>query len=124
VAGRASGQARPRGRHFLRSRGFADRIVRDAGIEAGTLVLDLGAGGGALTRALVDAGACVRAVELDPAALRQLETRFGGDGRVEVVEGDATVVPSRPSRSPSSRIFPSPQAPRSCAVCWATRAYR
>jgi 23S rRNA (adenine-N6)-dimethyltransferase len=56
-------------------------------------VLDLGAGGGALTRALVDAGARVRAVELDPAALRQLETRFGGDPRVEVVEGDATVVP-------------------------------
>jgi 23S rRNA (adenine-N6)-dimethyltransferase len=56
-------------------------------------VLDLGAGGGALTRALVDAGARVRAVELDPAALQQLETRFGGDPRVEVVEGDATLVP-------------------------------
>ena len=56
-------------------------------------MLDLGAGGGALTRALADAGARVRAVELDPAALRQLETRFGGDPRVEVVEGDATLVP-------------------------------
>ena len=56
-------------------------------------MLDLGAGGGALTRALADAGARVRAVELDPAALRQLETRFGRDPRVEVVEGDATLVP-------------------------------
>ena len=56
-------------------------------------MLDLGAGGGALTRALADAGARVRAIELDPAALRELETRFGGDPRVEVVEGDATVVP-------------------------------
>jgi 23S rRNA (adenine-N6)-dimethyltransferase len=56
-------------------------------------VLDLGAGGGALTRALADAGARVRAVELDPAALRQLEARFGGDPRVEVVEGDATALP-------------------------------
>jgi 23S rRNA (adenine-N6)-dimethyltransferase len=56
-------------------------------------VLDLGAGGGALTRALADAGAHVRAVELDPAALRQLRTRFGGDPRVEVVGADATVVP-------------------------------
>ena len=56
-------------------------------------MLDLGAGGGALTRALADAGVRVRAVELDPAALRQLETRFGGDPRVEVVEGDAMVLP-------------------------------
>jgi 23S rRNA (adenine-N6)-dimethyltransferase len=56
-------------------------------------VLDLGAGGGALTRALADVGARVRAVELDPAALRQLETRFGGHPCVEVVEGDATLVP-------------------------------
>ena len=93
MAGRASSQARPRGRHALRSRAFADELVRDAGIPPGTLVLDLGAGDGALTRALVDAGVRVRAVELDPAALRQLETRFGGDPRVDVVEGDATALP-------------------------------
>jgi len=92
VAGRAPPQARPLGRHALRSRAFADELVRDARILPGTLVLDLGAGGGALTRALADAGARVRAVELDPASLRQLETRFGCDPRVEVVEGDATLV--------------------------------
>jgi 23S rRNA (adenine-N6)-dimethyltransferase len=93
VAGRASSQARPRGRHSLRSRDFAAELVRDARILPGTLALDLGAGGGALTRALADAGARVQAVELDPVALRQLETRFGGDPRVEVVEGDAMLVP-------------------------------
>jgi len=93
VAGRASPQARPRGRHSLRSRVFADELVRDAGIQPGTLVLDLGAGVGALTRALADARARVRAVELDPAALLQLEGRFGSDPRVEVVAGDATVLP-------------------------------
>jgi 23S rRNA (adenine-N6)-dimethyltransferase len=56
-------------------------------------VLDLGAGGGVLTRALADAGARVRAVELDHAALQQLRERFGGDPRVEVVLGDATTLP-------------------------------
>jgi len=56
-------------------------------------VLDLGAGRGALTRALADAGACVRAVELDSAELQQLRTRFDADPRVEVVAGDATLVP-------------------------------
>ena len=55
-------------------------------------MLDLGAGGGVLTRALADAGARVRAVELAPAALGQLRTRFERDPRVEVVEGDATVL--------------------------------
>jgi 23S rRNA (adenine-N6)-dimethyltransferase len=58
----------------------------------GSLVLDLGAGGGVLTRALADAGARVCAVELDPDALRQLRARFGDDPRVEVVEGDAVAL--------------------------------
>jgi 23S rRNA (adenine-N6)-dimethyltransferase len=92
VAGRVSPQARPRGRHSLRSRAFADELVQDAAIAPGTLVLDLGAGRGALTRALADAGARVRAVELDPAGLHELRTRFDADSRVEVVEGDATRV--------------------------------
>jgi 23S rRNA (adenine-N6)-dimethyltransferase len=56
-------------------------------------VLDLGAGGGIITGALVAAGARVRAVELDPAALRELRARFGGDPRVQVVGADATAVP-------------------------------
>jgi 23S rRNA (adenine-N6)-dimethyltransferase len=93
VAGRASPQARPPGRHALRSRSLVDEIVRDAGVEPGTIALDLGAGAGALTRALVDAGARVRAIELDPVALRELGARFGADSRVEVVDGDATTVP-------------------------------
>lgn len=92
MAGRVSSQT-PRGRHALRSRAFADELVRDARVEPGSLVLDLGAGGGILTRALVDAGARVRAVELDSAACRQLRTRFDGDPRVEVTEGDMTVLP-------------------------------
>jgi 23S rRNA (adenine-N6)-dimethyltransferase len=62
-------------------------------VAPGTLVLDLGAGGGIIPRALADAGARVRAVELDPAALGQLRARFGGDLRVEVVEADATMLP-------------------------------
>jgi 23S rRNA (adenine-N6)-dimethyltransferase len=93
VAERAVRQARPRGRHALRSRSFADELVRDAGVSPSTLVLDLGAGAGVLTRALVAAGARVRAVELDSAALRQLEVQFGSDPRVDVVQGDATAVP-------------------------------
>lgn len=93
MAGRASVRARPRGRHSLRSRAFADALVGDAGVAPGALVLDLGAGSGVLTGALVAADARVRAVELDPAALRQLRARFDGESRVEVVAADATDVP-------------------------------
>ena len=98
MAGRAVPQARPRGRHSLRSRAFAEELVRDAGVGPGALVLDLGAGGGILTGVLADAGAQVRAAELDPAALRQLRARFRGDPRVEVAEVDATsmAVPDEP----------------------------
>jgi 23S rRNA (adenine-N6)-dimethyltransferase len=92
VAGRVSSQARPAGRHSLRSRAFADELVRDAGLTPGSLALDLGAGGGVISGALAAAGARVRAIELDPAALRQLRARFGADPRVEVVEADATTV--------------------------------
>jgi 23S rRNA (adenine-N6)-dimethyltransferase len=92
VAGRASPPARPRGRHALRSRAFAEQLVRDAGVQPSTLALDLGAGVGVLTRALADAGARVRAVELDPAALRQLRARFARDPRIEVMEADATAL--------------------------------
>jgi 23S rRNA (adenine-N6)-dimethyltransferase len=59
----------------------------------GSLVLDLGAGGGALTRALADAGARVRAVEVDPVALHELDARFAAHPRVEVVAADATTLP-------------------------------
>lgn len=55
-------------------------------------MLDLGAGSGVITGALVAAGACVRAIELDAAALGQLRARFGRDPRVEVVAADATSV--------------------------------
>jgi 23S rRNA (adenine-N6)-dimethyltransferase len=59
-------------------------VVRAAGIGRDDLVLDLGAGGGALTGALVRAGARAVAVEIDPELAAGLRRRFP-----DVVEGDA-----------------------------------
>jgi len=92
VAGRAPSQARPPGFHRLRSRALADDLVRDARIASGELVLDLGAGDGALTRALGAVGARVLAVELDASNVETLRRRFAGRPLVEVVHGDATRV--------------------------------
>jgi 23S rRNA (adenine-N6)-dimethyltransferase len=79
---------RGRGRHFLRSSKLAAELVRAAGIQRGDLVLDLGAGAGLLTAALVRAGARVIAVEIDSRLAAGLRRRFP-----EVIEGDARRVP-------------------------------
>ena len=63
------------------------------------LVVDLGAGEGALTAALVDAGARVIAVELHPRRADRLRARFA-DERVSVVQCDIGDfrLPPRPFR--------------------------
>ena len=63
------------GWHELDSR-WAQRLVDLASIEAGDLVLDLGAGRGAITERLVDAGARVIAIELHPRRAAELRIRF------------------------------------------------
>jgi 23S rRNA (adenine-N6)-dimethyltransferase len=77
--------------------GWARRLVVAAGIKPGDLVLDVGAGTGALTRQLVDAGARVIAVELHPRRARHLRERFA-DATVTVVQVDAADLrlPRRP----------------------------
>ncbi|MGH9229548.1 MAG: rRNA adenine N-6-methyltransferase family protein [Acidimicrobiales bacterium] len=82
----ASGQARW-GWHRLSPR-WADRIVADAQVSPGDLVVDIGAGSGALTASLVAAGAQVIAVELHPQRLAVLRERFAHDP-VTVVRADA-----------------------------------
>ena len=77
-----------RGRHFLRSSALAAEIVRAAGIAPGDVVWDVGAGAGALTAALVRAGAETIAIELDPLLASRLHERFE-----HVVEADALTVP-------------------------------
>ena len=70
-----------------------------AGIKPGELVLDVGAGLGALTAPLVRAGAQVVAVELHPVRADRLRRRFA-DAPVTVVRADAgdLRLPSRPFR--------------------------
>ncbi len=76
------------GQHFLRSSRLAAGLVRDAGIAPGEHVVDIGAGTGALTAALADAGAKVTALEADSELAAVLRRRFERRN-VEVVEADA-----------------------------------
>jgi 23S rRNA (adenine-N6)-dimethyltransferase len=91
------------GQAFLADRRAVDRIITAADLAAGELVVDIGAGRGALTLPLAAAGARVIAVELDGAWVRRLRERVDAAGladRVTVVRGDLRTValPTSPYR--------------------------
>jgi 23S rRNA (adenine-N6)-dimethyltransferase len=81
------------GVHFLSSERVVGRLVRAAALRPGDLVLDFGAGTGALTGPLAATGARVLAVERDAAFVRRLERRFADRPSVRVVHGDVRSVP-------------------------------
>lgn len=89
------------GQNFLRP-DAADRLVGEADVRPDELVVEPGAGAGALTIAMARRGADVLAIELDEQWSEQLEERASvlTAGRVRVVRGDFLSVrlPSQPYR--------------------------
>ena len=84
------------GQNFLLDRQLLARIAAVPGSLAGERAYEVGPGPGGLTRALLDAGAKVVAVERDRRcipALAELQAEFGD--RLEVIEGDALKIDER-----------------------------
>lgn len=76
------------GQHFLLDENLVDLAVREAGIGADDVVLEVGAGLGVLTVALARAASTVHAVELDRRLEPALADALAGWGNVVVHWGD------------------------------------
>ncbi len=81
------------GQHFLLDLNITRKIARLAGPLDGQTVIEVGPGPGGLTRALLEAGARVIAVEKDPRFLPLLaELNQASGGALTVIEADALKV--------------------------------
>jgi 16S rRNA (adenine1518-N6/adenine1519-N6)-dimethyltransferase len=83
---------RPRkalGQHFLRDSGVLADIVAAVRVPAGGAVVEIGAGTGQLTEALLAAGHNVVALEVEERLVAHLQRRFAGEPRLRVLQGDA-----------------------------------
>lgn len=83
------------GQNFVNDPGTVRKIVRNAGVQAGEQVLEIGPGLGSLTLALLEAGAQVSAVEIDPPLAQALPTtaqaRFP-EAKLQVFTADALTI--------------------------------
>src|SRR5918994_4223862 len=119
------------GQNFLKDRRIARRIVAESGVGKDDLVVELGAGGGMLTRQLARVAGRVVAVEYDPYWFLRLREIFSDDGNVLVVHADAlrvafprepfTVVANVPFCATTSilhRLLDDPMAPPPSVFAW------
>jgi len=79
------------GQHFLTRKSILDKIAEAACGERASLVVEIGAGKGALTESLLERADKVVAIEVDPILVHYLQQKFResiDSGRLELVEQD------------------------------------
>ena len=96
------------GQNFVIDGGTVRKIVRSASIRAGERVVEVGPGLGSLTLGLLEAGASVVAVEIDPSLARQLPATVAahlpGAAPVDVILADALDVTELPGPPPTALV--------------------
>lgn len=98
-----------RGQNFVIDANTVRRIVRESGVVDGEVVLEVGPGLGSLTLALLDVGADVTAIEVDPVLAGELPATiaaFAPDhvDRLRVVLADALAVTDVPGPPPTALV--------------------
>ncbi|HEX5777158.1 MAG TPA: 16S rRNA (adenine(1518)-N(6)/adenine(1519)-N(6))-dimethyltransferase RsmA [Caulobacteraceae bacterium] len=115
------------GQHFLLDLNVTRKIARLAGPLEGETVIEVGPGPGGLTRALLEAGARVVAVEKDARFLPLLqELADAAEGRLTIVEADALAVDEAAlAGGPAHVVSNLPyNVGTPLLVKWLTRAFR
>ncbi|WP_149202350.1 16S rRNA (adenine(1518)-N(6)/adenine(1519)-N(6))-dimethyltransferase RsmA [Actinotalea subterranea] len=97
------------GQNFVVDSGTVRKIVRTAAVRPGEHVVEVGPGLGSLTLGLLEAGAHVVAVEIDPVLARQLpetvaERDPAGAERLTVLPADALAITELPGPPPTALV--------------------
>jgi 16S rRNA (adenine1518-N6/adenine1519-N6)-dimethyltransferase len=98
-----------RGQNFVHDANTVRRIARISAVTAGDHVLEIGPGLGSLTLALLETGASVIAVEIEPSLARGLpdvvaERAPGASGRLRVIAADALTIDTVPGPAPTAVV--------------------
>ena len=114
------------GQHFLLDLNLTRKIARLAGPLEGETVVEVGPGPGGLTRALLQAGASVIAVEKDARFLPLLEDLAArADGRLTLIQADALTLDPASLPSDASVVANLPyNVATPLLVGWLTGAWR
>ncbi|MEZ5091786.1 16S rRNA (adenine(1518)-N(6)/adenine(1519)-N(6))-dimethyltransferase RsmA [Nocardioides sp.] len=109
AAGLGLRPTKQRGQNFVIDANTVRRIVRESGVGADDVVLEVGPGLGSLTLALLEVTPRVTAVEVDPvlaAALPPTLREYAGarGAHVHVVEADALRVTELPGPAPTALV--------------------
>jgi 16S rRNA (adenine1518-N6/adenine1519-N6)-dimethyltransferase len=98
-----------RGQNFVIDANTVRRIVRESGVADGEVVVEVGPGLGSLTLALLEVGASVTAVEIDPLLADELPSTIAAHApdhadRLRVVLADAMSVAELPGPPPQALV--------------------
>ncbi len=98
-----------RGQNFVIDANTVRRIVRESGVTDTDVVLEVGPGLGSLTLALLEAGAAVTAIEVDPVLAGELPATIascapGHVDRFRVLLADALAVTEVPGAAPTALV--------------------
>ena len=98
-----------RGQNFVIDANTVRRIVRESGVGEGEVVVEVGPGLGSLTLALLEVGAEVTAIEVDPVLAAELPSTIatfapGQADRFRVVLADAMTIADLPGPAPQALV--------------------
>lgn len=92
------------GQHFLVHERYITKMLKAAALQAHDGVLEIGPGKGVLTRALLNKGASVTAVEIDEELYRYLKEKWGNNTLFHITQSDVMEL----SQEKLLSLYPTP----------------